>query len=250
MRKKHETKHADRNSNSCDNNSCGCLILHAEQSGRNHPSNIRDFRNDIGDQQSGDRTSFSCLRLSIKRSDTCWKLCDSDPSVKQFQHAFSRGYSVSLDSGTAQSGAGPSFTFSNLSPGPHIIRAALVNPDGSQLNPAVEKTLNVNVPIATNPVPEKSFTIQESSFKFDVSTINVNKGDKVTIIASVPGSTAHDICVDGYFDSNGNTLCTTPVSGGSTSSVSFIADKAGTFAYYCNIDGHRQLGMQGQLTVQ
>lgn len=159
-------------------------------------------------------------------------------------------YSVSLDGGVPQTGSGTSFTFSNLSPGPHIIRAALVNPDESQLNPAVEKTLNVNVPIASSPVPEKTFTIHESSYKFDVTSITVNKGDKVTINAVVDGSIAHDICVEGYLDSSGNTLCTTAVSGGSTSSVTFIADKTGTFAYYCNIDGHRQLGMQGQLTVQ
>jgi len=89
----------------------------------------------------------------------------------------------------------------------------------------------------------REFTIHESSFAFDVTTITVNKGDTVKITA-ISGDIGHNICVEGY------NVCTQTVSSGQSSTITFTADKSGTFAYYCSIDGHRTQGMQGTFTVQ
>ena len=89
----------------------------------------------------------------------------------------------------------------------------------------------------------REFTIHESSFAFDVTTITVNKGDTVKITA-ISDDIGHNICVEEYG------LCTQTVSSGLSATISFTADKAGNFTYYCAIDGHRGFGMVGQLIVK
>ncbi len=89
----------------------------------------------------------------------------------------------------------------------------------------------------------KTFTVHESSFKIDPSSITVNKGDNVQITI-ISDDIGHDFCIEGY------NICSATVSSGGSTKINFVADKSGTFAFYCNIDGHRSFGMQGQLTVQ
>ncbi len=43
---------------------------------------------------------------------------------------------------------------------------------------------------------------------------------------------------------------TSVISSGQTATVEFIADKKGTFEYYCSVGTHRQMGMKGNLVVQ
>ncbi len=40
------------------------------------------------------------------------------------------------------------------------------------------------------------------------------------------------------------------VAAGKTTSVEFVADKTGTFEYYCSVGKHRQNGMVGKLIVE
>jgi uncharacterized cupredoxin-like copper-binding protein len=37
---------------------------------------------------------------------------------------------------------------------------------------------------------------------------------------------------------------------GQTAEVEFVADKTGTFEYYCSVGTHRQMGMVGKLIVE
>ena len=162
-------------------------------------------------------------------------------------------YHVSIDGANDQTGQGTTFTFTNLSPGPHIIRASLENTDNSPLNPPVERTLSFTVSGNVSPQPSssttttpsspvKSFTIHAHTYAFDVTNIAVNKGDtvKITLISDDIG---HDLCVDGYG-------CTQIVSGGQSSTLTFVANQTGNFAYYCNVDSHRESGMTGTMNVQ
>ncbi|MEY4731380.1 MAG: hypothetical protein RL681_326, partial [Candidatus Parcubacteria bacterium] len=36
---------------------------------------------------------------------------------------------------------------------------------------------------------------------------------------------------------------------GQSETIEFVANKAGTFEYYCSVGSHRQMGMKGTLTV-
>lgn len=54
----------------------------------------------------------------------------------------------------------------------------------------------------------------------------------------------HDLVVDGY------QAATKRINGGQTGTVEFVADKTGSFAYYCSVGNHRGKGMQGMLVVE
>jgi plastocyanin len=69
------------------------------------------------------------------------------------------------------------------------------------------------------------------------------KGDTVNIVfTSKEGF--HDWVVDDF------DVQTKQIFKGQTSEVSFVADKAGTFEYYCSVGNHRAQGMVGTLIVE
>ena len=89
----------------------------------------------------------------------------------------------------------------------------------------------------------KEFTIRESNFKLSPSNITVNQGDLVKMTVVVDQGT-HDLFVEGY-DQRVNVA-----SSGKSQVMEFVADKPGTFKMWCEVAGHRDLGMEGQLIVQ
>lgn len=89
----------------------------------------------------------------------------------------------------------------------------------------------------------KEFTIHDSNFKFEPSVITVNQGDTVRLTEEVDQG-FHNIVVEGY------DVKTVPRSSPKTQTVEFVADKAGTFPFYCGVSGHRSLGMEGKLIVK
>ena len=95
----------------------------------------------------------------------------------------------------------------------------------------------------------KTFTLTGENFKFvldDVSNpdIEVNKGDLVKIeFKSTKG--LHDWIVDEFNVSTSQVKETNE-----TTFVEFVADKTGTFEYYCSVGQHRANGMKGELIVK
>src|SRR5947208_10262606 len=87
----------------------------------------------------------------------------------------------------------------------------------------------------------KEFTIQGSSFSFNPSAISVNVGDTVKITFVNQGG-SHQLCVDGK-------SCTDIIATGQSAVLQFVADHAGVLNFYCGVDAHRDLGMQGTITV-
>jgi len=88
----------------------------------------------------------------------------------------------------------------------------------------------------------KVFEVSGKSFEYDITEIRVNQGDTVTI-NFVSSEGFHDWVVD-EFDA-----ATDRVQTGGTTSVTFVADKSGTFEYYCSVGSHREQGMVGSLVV-
>jgi len=91
--------------------------------------------------------------------------------------------------------------------------------------------------------PIKEFTVQGGNYYFNPGQITVNKGDRVKITFQ-NNDGFHNLTVDGF------NVATPAIGAGQNASVEFTADKAGSFQYYCNIDGHRDKGMNGTLTVK
>lgn len=88
----------------------------------------------------------------------------------------------------------------------------------------------------------KTFTVRGSNFAFAPSTLNVNQGDQV-VINFINDSGTHDLKIDEFG------AATPVITGGQNATISFTADKTGTFEYYCSVGNHRQMGMVGTLTV-
>jgi plastocyanin len=88
----------------------------------------------------------------------------------------------------------------------------------------------------------KEFTIDGSNYKFAPNTISVNQGDTVKINFKNTGG-FHNFVIDEF---NAKTK-TIPIN--QEDSIEFVADKAGSFQFYCSVGNHRAMGMVGTLTV-
>ena len=88
----------------------------------------------------------------------------------------------------------------------------------------------------------KEFTVSGSNFSFTPKTLTVKKGDKVKITFKNTGG-FHDFKIDEF------KVATAQIQGGNEETVEFVADKAGSFEYYCSVGKHRAMGMVGTLTV-
>ena len=89
----------------------------------------------------------------------------------------------------------------------------------------------------------KTFTVEGKNFSFTPNTITVNKGDKVEITFKSIGG-VHDFMLDEF------KVVTKQLSTGQSQTITFVADKTGTFEYYCSVGNHRAMGMVGKLTVK
>ena len=90
---------------------------------------------------------------------------------------------------------------------------------------------------------EVKVTIEGSSFKFVPNVITAKVGDKVIVeFKNIDGF--HDFQIDEF------NAATKVIKTGETDTVEFIADKAGTFEFYCSVGEHRKMGMVGTLTVE
>lgn len=89
----------------------------------------------------------------------------------------------------------------------------------------------------------KEFTVTGSNFKFSQPEIRVKEGDTVKITFKNE-SGHHDFVIDEF------NVATEQTNGPTEEIVTFVADKTGTFEYYCSVLGHKQLGMKGKLIVE
>src|SRR3989344_6848640 len=95
---------------------------------------------------------------------------------------------------------------------------------------------------AEEKVVVREFTVSGAPFKFTPGTLTVKKGETVSItFKNTSGS--HDFVLDEFG------VKTKLLTAGKEETVQFVADKAGSFKYYCSVGTHRQQGMEGTLTV-
>ncbi|OGH94652.1 MAG: hypothetical protein A2538_04450 [Candidatus Magasanikbacteria bacterium RIFOXYD2_FULL_41_14] len=88
-----------------------------------------------------------------------------------------------------------------------------------------------------------TFNVGGVNFAFAPKEIKVKKGQKVTVnFTSDMGF--HDFVIDEF------NVRTPQLKNPGTASVTFTADKVGTFEYYCSVGQHRVNGMVGNLIVE
>ena len=98
-------------------------------------------------------------------------------------------------------------------------------------------------PTASSVSKVDTFTISAANFSFSPKNLTVNKGDTVKIVFQNNEGT-HDWVIDEF------NARTPRIGGGQTATIQFVANKTGSFQYYCSVGSHRALGMWGTLTVK
>lgn len=123
-----------------------------------------------------------------------------------------------------------------LSPTPEAIKSppGAMRGTGGTATPSGESMMQKGV---------KEFTAAGSNFKFSPSEIKVKKGDTVKITFKNT-SGIHNLFIDEF------NVATKTIQAGQEETVQFIADKAGTFEYYCSVGTHRAMGMVGKFIVE
>ncbi len=90
----------------------------------------------------------------------------------------------------------------------------------------------------------KEFTVEgNTSLRFTPNQLTVNEGDTVKVTFKNVGG-KHDFRIDEFG------IATSILDSGEEETVEFVADKAGTYEFYCSIPGHRAAGMVGTLVVE
>ena len=85
--------------------------------------------------------------------------------------------------------------------------------------------------------------VEGSPFKFAPNVIRVKKGDTVRV-TFVNTEGFHDFVLDEFG------VKTKQLQAGGQETVEFVANKVGTFEYYCSVGNHRAQGMVGSLIVE
>jgi heme/copper-type cytochrome/quinol oxidase subunit 2 len=100
----------------------------------------------------------------------------------------------------------------------------------------------VPLPAPPSAPQQRTFRIDARQFAYSPSELKVNVGDRVTI-ELVSNDVVHGLYVDGYGVS-------TEADPGQPATLSFIADKSGSFRFRCNVTcGAMHPFMIGKLTV-
>lgn len=89
----------------------------------------------------------------------------------------------------------------------------------------------------------KEFQVDGGNFMFSLKEIKVKQGDKVRIVFNNKEG-FHDLLIDEFNVNTGQ------IKANESRTVEFVADKTGTFEYYCSVGQHRANGMFGKLIVE
>ncbi len=85
-------------------------------------------------------------------------------------------------------------------------------------------------------------SVSGKNFAFTPSMFSVKKGQKVRLtFTSMSGF--HDLVIDEL------NVKTKQLQEGSSDTIEFVAERTGTFEFYCSIGSHRALGMVGSISV-
>lgn len=111
---------------------------------------------------------------------------------------------------------------------------------GSQATTGTGASVDTSLAVGSDTVV---IEVGAGGFYFNPKEIRVKEGQTVQINVTNEGGT-HDWVID-EFDAR------TPIlQSGQKASVTFVADRKGTFEYYCSVGSHRANGMVGKLIVE
>jgi uncharacterized cupredoxin-like copper-binding protein len=95
-----------------------------------------------------------------------------------------------------------------------------------------------NTPVAPGARPVE---LSGSSYEYDPAEITIQAGEDMAIVLTAT-DIEHDFTIDGL-DTH------VSAEAGETAEGGLRADEPGTYTFYCSVEGHREAGMEGTLTV-
>jgi uncharacterized cupredoxin-like copper-binding protein len=94
-------------------------------------------------------------------------------------------------------------------------------------------------------VPAKTFTVKESEYKLSPSSVTLSAPGTYTVKVVNSGSITHALEIEG----SGVEQKTADIAPGKSATLTIDLEGAGTYEMYCPVDGHRQQGMDGKITI-
>ncbi|MFI5241008.1 MAG: cupredoxin domain-containing protein [Microgenomates group bacterium] len=89
----------------------------------------------------------------------------------------------------------------------------------------------------------KEISISATDYSFSINSIPLKVGEKVRLTFKNNGNFPHDFRVDDL------DIVTKKLITGESEVVEFTPEKAGVFAFYCDVSDHQEKGMEGKLVV-
>lgn len=89
----------------------------------------------------------------------------------------------------------------------------------------------------------KEVLVSGNEYSFTPASITLSKGQRTKIVFKNIGNTSHDFVVDELG------VKTAVISGGQEIALEVVPEKTATYSFYCSVGNHRNLGMEGKLTV-
>jgi len=119
-----------------------------------------------------------------------------------------------------------------------------INKENIDASPLATASPEISPEASVSPeVTVKEFIVTGKSFSFTPNEIKVKRGDTVRIVF-INSEGFHDWVMNEF------NARTKQIKAGETETIEFIADKVGSFEYYCSVGQHRQMGMVGTLVVE
>ena len=91
----------------------------------------------------------------------------------------------------------------------------------------------------------KTVSVHETEYKLSPNTISLSKAGTYVFKGVNDGTTTHGLAVEG----KGVDQEIASIAPGSSGTLKVTLSKAGTYEIYCPVDGHKALGMKGEVTV-
>ena len=110
-------------------------------------------------------------------------------------------------------------------------------------------------------VSDAPLTVHASEWQFEPRAIVARQGQEVRLVLQNDGRILHNFRVDGLPAGAVQSTSSGPLSAsegeafvgaesGQQGTLTFVPLQPGSYTFYCTVQGHRQLGMEGTLIVQ